>query len=191
MKKLTQTIMLVAFLGFGASANAMLIGSGILPDNQYTVPSGTTSTTGNLWITDWPPTGVDADLQATLSTSSIGTTFTYSTGLEFLVAADILTNGHDDAIFGFPTTAHSGGGHFESTIFSDDLSLNGIDFLGYNITSIGWTINSYSIANDLASVGSSISVYGESAQVPEPATLALFGIGLAGLGFARKKRKSA
>ena len=27
--------------------------------------------------------------------------------------------------------------------------------------------------------------------VPEPATLALFGIGLAGLGFARKKRKSA
>ena len=28
-------------------------------------------------------------------------------------------------------------------------------------------------------------------EVPEPTTLALFGIGLAGLGFARKKRKSA
>jgi len=32
---------------------------------------------------------------------------------------------------------------------------------------------------------------GDVAAVPEPATLALFGIGLAGLGFARKKRKSA
>ena len=31
----------------------------------------------------------------------------------------------------------------------------------------------------------------DAGQVPEPATLALFGIGLAGLGFARKKRKSA
>ncbi|HDH16951.1 MAG TPA: PEP-CTERM sorting domain-containing protein [Gammaproteobacteria bacterium] len=32
---------------------------------------------------------------------------------------------------------------------------------------------------------------GQISPVPEPATLALFGIGLAGLGFARKKRKSA
>jgi hypothetical protein len=32
---------------------------------------------------------------------------------------------------------------------------------------------------------------GGSREVPEPATFALFGIGLAGLGFARKKRKSA
>ena len=33
--------------------------------------------------------------------------------------------------------------------------------------------------------------YDEPQNVPEPATLALFGLGLAGLGFARKKRKSA
>ena len=80
IKKLTQVIMLVACLGFGVSANAMLIGSGVLHDNDFSVPSGTTSTTGTLAIRYWPPAGIDAEFTETLSTSSIGTTFSYSTG---------------------------------------------------------------------------------------------------------------
>ena len=49
--------------------------------------------------------------------------------------------------------------------------------------------------NDSAGIGVIIDTGGtisvSRASVPEPATLALFGIGLAGLGFARKKMKSA
>ena len=50
--------------------------------------------------------------------------------------------------------------------------------------------NSFSILTTFATIQSSLEtkIATELGQIPEPGTLAIFGLGLAGLGFARRKR---
>ena len=54
-------------------------------------------------------------------------------------------------------------------------------------------ISAIHISNSGGAIGGGIEVdhlqYGLIAQIPEPATLAIFGLGLAGLGFLRRRRK--
>ena len=100
----------------------------------------------------------------------------------------MLTNSLDDAVFGLADG--SGTGIFESDLFST-VSLNGIDLGGYTIDSFSWTIDSYTFDAGLGqvSLASSLTVNGQIEQVPEPGTLAIFGIGLAALGMTRRRRK--
>ena len=51
--------------------------------------------------------------------------------------------------------------------------------------------NTYYLEGHVYSAATTHSPRQEIPPIPEPATLALFGLGLAGMGFARKKRKSA
>lgn len=172
---------------------ATLLGSGQLLDNYIFIPAGSTSSTARLRYT-YDTSAIDpetARFDEVLTNSSSGTTFIYNSGTEFDKAVTLLTNGSLDTIYGFPSTYESGSGHFESTLFSDDLSLNGIDFEGYNITSIHWTIDSFLIESDKnyrTTISSSISIYG-TAVVPIPPALWLFGSGLLGLfGISRRKK---
>jgi hypothetical protein len=100
----------------------------------------------------------------------------------------LLTNGINDSIYGFASTFESGSGQTENNLFADDMSLNGIDFSGYNVASFQWVIDAFSITNgNFAHISSSIYVYGS--VVPVPAAVWLFGsglLGLVGLGVSRK-----
>ncbi|MGH9444185.1 MAG: PEP-CTERM sorting domain-containing protein [Terriglobia bacterium] len=76
-----------------------------------------------------------------------------------------------------------------TTDFEDYLSL-GVASGGDAQSNDGGTswISGYPNIPGLALASVAISVYGTTATVPEPTTLALFGIGLLGLGIARRKR---
>ncbi|MCA9392848.1 MAG: PEP-CTERM sorting domain-containing protein [Candidatus Omnitrophica bacterium] len=75
---------------------------------------------------------------------------------------------------------------FGATSFSS----NGIDFAGYDISQLKVTINDLSPLVNGYKFTAGLQVYGDPvrATVPEPATLALLGSGLLGIGFRRRKR---
>jgi hypothetical protein len=176
--------------GISHDAAAVLLGSAQLPDNNIFVPSGSTSSTARLRfmydLSTVDPRSVYFDEE--LVNGSAGTTFTYSSGSDFDKAVALLTNGINDSIYGFASTFESGSGQTENNLFADDMSLNGIDFSGYNVTSFQWVIDAFSITNgNFAHISSSIYVYGS--VVPVPAAVWLFGsglLGLVGLGVSRK-----
>jgi hypothetical protein len=169
-----------------ATSQAATIYSGSLKGNVANSSDGTSI--GALKIGDIGGSGTgDGLFTEALSTSVVGTTFTYNTGVEFDMAVDLLTNGFDDGVFGYVALG-GGGGDFESTFFSS-VSLNGIDLAGFSIDSLQWTIDSFEYNSGLGNVTlrSSLTVNGQSV-VPIPAAAWLFGSALLGLGVVKRKK---
>ncbi|HWS99465.1 MAG TPA: PEP-CTERM sorting domain-containing protein [Pyrinomonadaceae bacterium] len=127
--------------------------------------------------------------------TDVGRTFSLSSGPEFEAAARFLTDGQNGAIGYFHSFIAGGeGGQVgpESLLFFGDASGSGrVDFAGFEITSLEFRIDELTLSSPGgiwtdSSARSTLTVNGQPSAVPEPATLCLMGLGLAGI-YARRR----
>lgn len=186
-----------ATLLFAQAAPAALLGSfgDTIAGSSGGVPTETSVVVGLCLVASG---SCSPQLSFVATTADAGTlhTFDAMTDAAFPLVESFLTNGNGDRIqIGFELT---GGGfvssRLESVAFAGSSSTNGIDFAGFDITSIEIALGEdFRVGGPVGSLLTevygawSVRVYGT--PVPEPAGFALVGLGLAALA-ARADRLS-
>ena len=215
LKQFTQIIMLVACFGFGLSAQAVPIFT-----NSSVVTSPTNTATFDALVTDfndltnYTEDGIRAAVPSENCCSSIivsmhdlmsGGVHYGNGGNTSWVTISMVDDSRINAldfILGDGFTPAPATTNLIWETFDGITSTGFGDVVLTKNTVVGWTDTSGFTSLRVAANSFNIDSFGEfqaialddlriGAAVPEPATLALFGIGLAGIGFARKKKKSA
>jgi hypothetical protein len=96
---------------------------------------------------------------------------------------DILLNGHDTGITLLGSTTANFTQLHAFTINNPAWFVNGANTLDFDVQDVGV------VAAFRAELSGTANVSGSATSVPEPSTLALLGIGLAGLGFSRRIKR--
>jgi choice-of-anchor C domain-containing protein len=216
VKELTTGLLLI---GMAGAASANLITNGGFEDTNETHSGNGFDTlfAPNNAIEGWAVTSgsidwINTHWQASEGTKSIdlagnqvgqilGTQFATRIGTVYDVSFDVAGNPDNASSgttkYGVSSTVNGSGTH-NTNLFS-------FDTVGATRANMGWTTMSYSFtASDFVTSlqfqATSGAAWGvaldnvivtESASVAEPATLSLFGLGLMGLGFARRSRNNA
>ena len=188
MKKFTQVLMLVASLGFGISAQASLMIEG---DFTAVFPSGsavpTLSGSFDAIFDDSVVIGTGNEVfqnlpiltSFSLNPNPLGST-------NFDTSNVGMTLGFNYGVFDY---AFLGGlPNVTGIVFAED------DFIvAFSLENSSFISVNYSVATEegfRSAFSSDGSASGSLRAVPEPTTLALFGLGLAGMGFARRRNSA-
>jgi hypothetical protein len=182
MRNVSVAFATAGVLAFASPSMAGLIGSSV---------TGTASATGTVQVS---PTALGT------TTVGAGPEFSFCLGPPLACAmgsgisagVDITDTGVDFSFFGSTAGAHgtfsvllSG---FGPTIENVTLASNGFD--SFALTSFGphQMLFTGATTNDFNAIGGQFANFAVVSAAPEPATLALLGIALAGIGFSRRRK---
>ena len=167
-KSIIAALALVVITSLAASANATLIGSTVTTNGYSLSPSSSTIGSGVEFIGVWGNINFDFGADTL--------TVTPNQGVSWWGFGNYVFSGFNDPITSFSIASNTG-------------------FTGSIVDNFSFTSNSITLDMSSASSGGSntelvfdINGSGTTAPVPEPGTIALLGLGMAGLAIFGKRR---